>query len=241
MIMNILKKSGIMVSALVLTLFASCSANINGTISEGGAAEIVLNASLEPAAAGIIRSFHGFMGGAAGAPILDGPAMGRSMAAAPGIRAVALRNTGPAALDGTVSITNIGDFLASDDLKNRFITYTEGGAGLSSIIITLDRDSSPALISRLSPEIVEYLSALMAPAVLGETGTKQEYLEILSMVYGKQLADEIAAAKIHASVEFPRTVTTVKGGRPAGKRAEFEIPLTDLLVLENPLRYEVYW
>jgi hypothetical protein len=89
--------------------------------------------------------------------------------------------------------------------------------------------------------VEEYLSALMAPVVLGEYMSSGEYLSLISMVYGRPLADEIAEARIKASIEFPRPVTSVSGGSSSGKRAEFDIPLLDILVLERPLRYEVYW
>jgi len=63
----------------------------------------------------------------------------------------------------------------------------------------------------------------------------------LALVYGRPLADEIAAARIWAIIEFPRPLVSVKGGSSAGNRAEFNISLADLLVLEQPLRYEVIW
>ena len=220
----------------------SCSARINGTVAEGGAAEITLKTSLEPRTSAFIGSLRTFLGQTADGPILDGAAIGRSMATAPGIRSVSLQNTGPEALDGLISVSNVGDFLAAGGTESRFITYTEGQtAGSSSVIIALSRESAPHIISLLSPEAEGYLSALMAPAVLGEDMTGQEYLSLLSMVYGRALADEVAAARILASIEFPRSVTAVQGGSAAGRRVEFDVPLLDILVLEKSLRYEVKW
>jgi len=93
----------------------------------------------------------------------------------------------------------------------------------------------------LSPEVEEYLSALMAPAVLGETSTKKEYLDLLASIYGRPLANETEAALIKLNVEFPRNVSSVQGGIARGRQAEFNVPLVDILVLESPLRYEVNW
>ena len=178
------------------------------------------------------------MGDTRNTPILNGETINRSLAAASGIKSASLKNTGPEALEGNIAISNVGDFLLSE--KNMFITYSDG-ADSSSITIVLDRDSAPLIISRLSPEVAEYLSALMAPVALGEYMPAGEYLSLVSMIYGKPLADEIAAARIRASIEFPRPVTSVTGGSSAGRRAEFDIPLLDILVLEQPLRYEVNW
>jgi hypothetical protein len=55
------------------------------------------------------------------------------------------------------------------------------------------------------------------------------------------VADEIAAAKIRAFIDFPGPINAVKGGTYTGRRAVFEVPLLDLLVLETPLNYEIRW
>ena len=230
-------------TAIVLFLLApllSCSARIDGAVREGGAAELKLRTTLEPRTSALIRSLRGFMGEAADRPVLDGQAISLSMAAAPGVRSVSLANTGPEAMDGGISISNVGDFLASGAGMNRFITYTEGRE-TSSIVISLDRNSAPEIISRLSPEVEDYLMALMAPVVIGEPNSRPEYISLISAVYGRPLANEISEAKIRASIEFPRPIKTISGGNAVGRQAQFEVPILDVLVLESPLRYEVSW
>jgi hypothetical protein len=70
---------------------------------------------------------------------------------------------------------------------------------------------------------------------------KRDYIALVASVYGKGIADEISQASIRASIEFPGTVLSARGGTFSGRRAEFTIPLVDVLVLETPLRYEVIW
>ena len=240
--MTSLKRLKLLFFVPLLAVFFSCSARIDGIVREGGSADLSFTTALEPRTIALIRSIRGFMGEAADAPILDGAVIAASLAEAPGVRAVSLTNTSPTALNGSLSISNVADFLVAGDAQGRFITFTEGPSpGSSSIIVNLDRNSAPALIARLSPELEGYLSALMAPVVLGETMTRQQYLGLVGMIYGRALADEIAAARIRASIEFPRPLTQVRGGTASGNRAEFDIALVDLLVLEQPLRYEVSW
>jgi hypothetical protein len=86
-----------------------------------------------------------------------------------------------------------------------------------------------------------YLSALMAPIATGEALTKPEYLALVTSVYGKAIADEISSSSIRASVNFPGAIQRIKGGTYSGRRADFDIPLLDILVLETPLSYEVVW
>ena len=240
--MTPLKHLSTLFFVLLMAVFSSCSTMIDGTVREGGAAEIDIDTSLKPRTVAVINSIRSFLGGAAGTPIMDGAAISQSIAAAPGVLTVSLTNSSPTAMDGSFSISNVGDFLAIGDAQGQFITFTEGqGAGTSSIIVNVDRYSAPALIARLSPELEGYLSALMAPVILGERMTRQAYLNLIAMVYGRALADEIAAARVRASIQFPRPLTAVHGGTAAGNRADFDIPLVDLLVMEHPLRYEVSW
>ncbi|MCL2070006.1 MAG: hypothetical protein FWH19_03340 [Treponema sp.] len=227
---------------LLSALLSSCSTRIDGALLEGGQANLSLVTSLEPRTLALVSNLRSFLGAAGDGPVLDGPAIANSMAAAAGMTAVSLRNTSPSALEGNISIGNVGDFLAIGGEESRFINYVQGSApGSSSIVINLDRIFAPQIISRLSPEITEYLSALMAPALLGVSSSRQEYLDLLAMIYGRPLADEIASAYIRARIEFPRPLRSVYGGNASGRMAEFDIILLDLLVLEEPLKYEAIW
>jgi hypothetical protein len=224
--------------------FCSCSANIEGVLKEGGAADLAVKTSLEPRMTDLIRRFQVMMGepGSAGL-ILDGPAISRSMASAPGIESVFLANDGPASLDGAVRAKNAGDFLAIADRSKKFVTFTEksGSRPSGQLVIALDLESAPELISLLSEDAAAYLGALNAPAASGDAQSRQEYLLFVASLYGKPIADEISAAKIRAALDFPGPITSIQGGVSSGNRAVFTIPLLDLLVLDKPLRYEVNW
>jgi hypothetical protein len=124
--------------------------------------------------------------------------------------------------------------------KRGFIVLEENASG-GRLRLTLNRDLGPDILSLISPEVRDYLSALMAPIATGEILSKTEYLELVASVYGKPVADEISTASIRASLDFPDRLRSVRGGDFSGKRAEFNIPLLDLLVLESPLVYEAAW
>ena len=219
-------------------LFFSCSARIDGTVKDGGEAAFTFKTNLEPVTLNLLRKMSNFFGENSG-PVLDGTAIENSLKSAPGVKTARVRNAGPESLDGSVSISDVNDFLAF-----QFISYKEG-AGASSLAIALSKESAPEIVSLLSPDVCEYLEALMAPAVvpeaLGEGITKLEYLDLVSSVYGRPLANEIAAASFIAYIEFPRALKGVKGGIGRGKTAEINIPLIDILVLEEPLFYTFSW
>jgi hypothetical protein len=177
-------------------------------------------------------------------PVLDGESIAKSMAAAPGIASASFKNTSPSAIEGTVKITNVGNFLSNSrgqNAKNLDFIHFEQGTGGGRCTVSLNLDTGPEILGLLSPEIAVYLEALMAPLATGEKLSKTEYLGWVESVYGKGIADEISKTSIRASINFPGQVQSAGGGTFSGSKAEFNIPLPDILTLEKPLRYEVVW
>ena len=223
-----------------LTLF-SCAGRINGSLSTDGSAALSINMSLEPRMTAMIRSFGAAMGQTDGA-ILDAAAIAKSISAAPGIASVSLKNTSPSALEGAVRLSKAGEFLAAAnnaDNQKKFIVFEQKNGGRCEI--NINRGNGPVILDLLSTEIAAYLNALMAPIATGEILSKAEYLELVAFMYSKAISDEIAGSRIRASIDFPGVITGVRGGTFSGKRADFDISLLDLLVLETPLAYEVQW
>jgi hypothetical protein len=178
------------------------------------------------------------MSGAQTGSVLDAAALNRSLQAARGIASSSLRNTGQERIEGTIGISRISDLLNSG--ANRFVQY-EAGATSGKLAIHLDRRMAPQLLTQIYPEAVDYISALMAPAATGEVLTKADYIVLVESVYGKPLAAEIAASRVTATITMPGAVKSVKGGTYSGREARFDIALVDLLVLEQPLDYEITW
>ena len=235
------KNSRLMLLFLTFSLiFMSCASQINGRLGADSAGDFTVSASLQPRISAIIRSFQTLAGNAKpDGLIIDGGAIAQSMSSAPGIASVSFRNASPGSIEGPVKISKIGDFLAISG-RSGFISFEQqNGAGRCSVNISLG--DGPRLLSLISAEITDYLYALMAPLATGEALTKAEYIVLVGSVYGRGIADEISGSLIHAAVEFPGQVQSAQGGTFSGRRAEFDIPLLDLLVLETPLHYEVVW
>jgi hypothetical protein len=230
----------------VFTVFVSCSGRISGQLVQDGSGTLQIQAGLEPNMITLLRNLRDANGGQGG-PVLDAAALNRSLQAAPGIASSALHNSGQEKINGSVRVSNIGDLLNRGTA--RFVTYTvPSGAVPGKLAIHLDRNNAPQVLKQLSPEAEYYLSLLLAPAATGEAISKAEYLEQVELVYsmikgvdGKTLAAEIAASRINAAITLPGTVKSVKGGTYSGREARFDIPLTDVLVLEKALDYEITW
>jgi hypothetical protein len=226
------KRLLIIIPVFSLFLSVSCSARINGSVAADGSANMALNMALEPRFAALVSRVAA-AGGQAPEHILDGQAIAVSMSQAPGIASVTLTNYGPAAVQGNVRLSSLGDFLSA---ARGFIVFEPGRCE-----ININRDNGSVVLASLSAEIAEYLNALMAPVVTGEEMTKTEYLALVASFYNRAISDEIASSRIRASIDFPGQITNVRGGTYSGRRAEFDIPLLDLLVLDTPLVYEVRW
>jgi hypothetical protein len=217
----------------------SCAARISGPLRADGSAELNITASLEPRTASLIRALASVSGPLPqDSVVVNGQAIAQSMSEAPGVASVTLRNTAPAAVEGTVRVSKINDFLASEG--RGFITFEQNSGG-GRMLINVNRQTSPQILSLFSSEISDYLSALMAPIVTGEVLTRAEYLDLVASVYNRGVSDEISASRVHIEVSLPSTVRSIRGGTSSGRQAIFDVRLLDLLVLETPLSYEVVW
>jgi hypothetical protein len=226
----------LLLAVVILPLF-SCAARINGSVYEDGSGVFSVEMNIGPRMTSMIRSFNS-AAGQDDALILDGPAISQSMSIA-GITSVSLKNTGPAAVEGEFRILNINQFLAAGD-KGGFIAFEQRANG-GSCKININIENGPAILENLSPEIADYMNALMAPIATGEAMSKPEYLDLVATFYNRNISNEIAASMIHAVVDFPANISSVTGGTFSGRRAVFDISLLDFLVLETPLVCEVNW
>ncbi|MDR1466693.1 MAG: hypothetical protein LBI40_03645 [Treponema sp.] len=229
-------------------LLSACSAQITGVISEDGAAELSIQSGLHPSMTELIHSLFK-IGGAASQNVIDANSINSSLRTSKGVKTIRFRNVTSSAIEGTLSLSNVNDFLSIAGQHSQFLTFDPQNGRL---VVALDRTSAPRIISLLSPDIVDYLSCIMAPAALEDyqyIQTKAQYLDELQNFFGsfrdKKLAasliSDIKKASVHIAIDFPKDVKSVKGGRFSGKRAEFDAPLLDLLTLETPLTYEVRW
>ena len=231
------------ISAIVmffLVLCVSCTARIQGSIQNDGQADLHINAALEPRMTMLLTGLAAASGAMEPGTLLNGPAIAATMATAPGIASISFENTAPAAIEGPVKITKMGEFLANRRTGG-FIRFIQNFPAGGRCTVNINLKSGPEILALISPDVTVYLEALMAPLATGERLTKKQYLELVGSVYGKAIADEISKAVIRASIDFPGPVTSAKGGSYSGKRVEYTIPLLDLLVLETPLSYEIAW
>jgi len=218
--------------------FFSCNAKIAGPLDAKGQAAFTISMSLLPRMTDLIRKLND-AGGSERSEILSAAEIANSLKNAPGVESITLKNTAAQSVEGQIKVSKVGDFL-SGSAGVRFIEFNQSSGG-GSCAININRQTAPEILSHFSREIRDYLEVLMAPIATGDEMSKAEYLRLVNSFFNKSISDEIASSKINAAVDLPGQVTSVKGGTFSGRRAVFDIPLIDILVLETPLQYEVKW
>ncbi|MBP5588067.1 MAG: hypothetical protein J6X37_05010 [Treponema sp.] len=111
-----------------------------------------------------------------------------------------------------------------------FIKYTHSKDGfIKSVSVTLSPEILQDLITNQNSIIQKYADLLMAPCFTGEELTKEEYIEVLSSLYGEKLAEELTQG--YLSIRVPLR-NSEKKGLPGVK-----IPVIELLTLQEEKTY----
>lgn len=213
---------------------AACDARLDGVIHRTGRGEFTLKSTPFPAANRLLKRLS-----SDGGEALDANALNRSMALIPGVEQAAFSNATGGGIAGRVAITDMAGFLNRGEQAKAALWEQSSSGG--KFRLDLNLDSGQSFLSLISPDLAEYLSALMAPIATGEVISGQGYLELVASFYGKAVAAEIEKAEFLLSLDFPGAINGINGGTYKGAHADFTIPLLKLLVLDEALVYEVSW
>ncbi len=110
-----------------------------------------------------------------------------------------------------------------DMISKSGIVYDEP----KKLAIALSQPRLTDLYDNLSSELANYIDLFMAPSFTGETMTNDEYLDLLSSVYGEELTTELKKAKVKVSL------VTLEG-----TSKKFSVDLINLLNLTGTLIME---
>lgn len=115
----------------------------------------------------------------------------------------------------------------------------------NSLELNLSPDTIQGLVSALPEDSQYMLDLFMAPVFTGEAMSADEYLMLLSSVYGKDIGDELKAASINFKMTCPagKKLLSAQGKsiRKNTNSAQVSLPLVDFLVLSSPLNYKITW
>ncbi len=90
--------------------------------------------------------------------------------------------------------------------------------------ISLNKTNLLEFYNNLPEDLQTSLDLFMSPSFTGEEMTNEEYIELVSEVYGQELADELSAATLKIAVESQ-----------SGTKKNYSVKLVDILNIKNEL------
>jgi hypothetical protein len=215
---------------------AGCDAKLDAQLYRGGKAEIAISAGLGDVCTALVKRLTG--GDVPARSQLDAAVLSENFNAVNGVASARFTQKTQGAVEGRLVVSSFAEIFAF--AGGNAVVWEESAAG-GSFSVTLDRRHTQEFITNISAELAGYLSTIMAPIATGEELTKSEYLDEVTAIWGKPLADEISESRFVLSLTAPTPIRSAQGGNRSGRTAYFDIPLVDLLVLESPLVYKISW
>ncbi len=92
----------------------------------------------------------------------------------------------------------------------------------NSLEVKLNKNNIKSFISIFPQETQSFLDLLMAPVLTGEEMTSSDYIDLVAVVYGEPIAEELKKSTIDLILVSPKGISKT-----------FKIPLVDLLTLNE--------
>lgn len=104
--------------------------------------------------------------------------------------------------------------------------FIEGGT--NSLNLKLNPESVKKFASSLGSEFNSIMDLFMAPVITGEELSREDYMETLAAIYGKELSDDLAKSTIELTLESA-----------SGKKKNFPIPMVQFLMLNEEKNFSI--
>ncbi len=98
-----------------------------------------------------------------------------------------------------------------------FVSYTK-----TKTVLRLSPSMVKKFSASLGPEFKSVMDLFMTPVVTGEEMPASEYKDLVALVYGDKLADDLEASKVEITI-----------ASPSGRSKTYTIPLVELLTLSE--------
>ena len=154
----------------------------------------------------------------------------------PGLKVKSIESPDPRTLIMTVTFDNIDDLLKDEEIAGtNMFSFTKNGT-VSSATIEISRDNFTA-INSFVPEESQPMLDSFGPAS-NEGISEEEYLEMMDFVL-ENAAQIIGESAINTKIKINGTIIEQNGGTRQGNTITYTIPLIDVLLLAEPLKYSV--
>lgn len=176
-------------------------------------------------------------------PLFDADAVTSSLISS-GIQITQLKIPGLAGLQFDAVISDISN--AFPQVSGAFSYKKESTK--QSLTFTISPEILQSAVSFMPPETAEYIELLMAPVFTGEALTKEEYEELIDIVYGNTCGSAMKNSSMKISITTPTKVretsisdTSMGSASYKDNQALFSIPFSVLLTKTEPTSFTIIW
>jgi hypothetical protein len=198
-------------------LLAGCDTTVTVSADKKNGASFICSAAMGTAIEQTVRTVSGAQGSS---PLFNGSEIKKQMEAA-GFQNVSASDPSPSSLSLKGYISRLADGLPA--VPGAF-TYSETPDGRHKLVFVLSARILKQAAALLPEKERSYTDLLMAPVFTGETMSKDEYLDLVSSVYGQSITEELKNSRLVIVMEAP-----VAGSKPL----KSVIQLVDLFTLSG--------
>lgn len=232
---------GILILGLGLfaaTFLSACAGSAKLAFRSDGSVGIALDAAIPDALAAKLRKLAAL---SETAPLFDVEAARKAAKAHPNLRSFTIGAPGPDAYTARMEAPSLAALLAEPELAASGALSLSRGKGWTELRLHLARGGVEPLLG-LAPGLDrDLLEALSPPALDPEPIAKGEYRTMLKGILGEKALASLDGAVCRLTVEVPGRVISSTGGRLEGRVLSVNIPLLDLMVLEEPVDLRIRW
>jgi hypothetical protein len=233
----------IALAALPLLLLSSCASRQEISLNPDGSGEAVVHVTVQKFFSDYLMDLSEFSGSTRprSAGMFDDKGIRAALEKRPGVVVKAIKVVSPLELELNLAFKNIDDLVRGQkELTDTGIVTFRNDAGTRTLRFHLDQKNF-AKIAALVPSSdgsTETILGVFGPQQ-GVTVTEAEYLETMAFTLGDPGPQGIKDSSITAAVTVNGKLVSQKGGTVKGNTVTFQIPLLKLLILNEPLDYEI--
>jgi hypothetical protein len=149
-----------------------------------------------------------------------------------------LESPNPRRLEGEFNFSNVERIFASEESleESGVLRYSSNGSS-HTLSIYLSKDNFHTL-STVIPELDSPFFELFGPEA-NQNVSREEFLEMMEYTFDEEIRPLIETSVIEASITVDGRLIDQAGGKAEGNTVTFQIPLIDVLLLHEPLRYSL--
>jgi hypothetical protein len=238
-------KAGFPVALVVVCIASllSCSVRQDIALNPDGSGEAVVHVALQEFFAQYLLDLAQFTGTVKSpeAGVFDEKDARAAFEARPGVTVKEIKIPRPEELQIRLGFKSIDELARGQkELTETGIVSFRNDGGTRTLKLHLDQKNFAKLSSLLpsSDGSSETILSVFGPQE-GVSVTEAEYLETMEFTLGEEGPAALTASFIDLAVAVNGTLVSQKGGTTKGNTVSFRIPLLKVLILNEPLDYEI--